>query len=180
MTAMQEMMAYLRKSPSLVYPADVLEYAVKAEAEDERLRSLVMKMYGYYVSGTLTPCDFCDRYSCEGDAPTTCKLDEYDQDGIVTEEIDRRMRELGIEVNGLNITNEPLTDMAQAATRVLTDAAALYNDAEILRDAIEGDERDQIGAEMTAAERGTVRDTAERLRASIDALLAASGVETSE
>lgn len=38
MTAMQEMMAYLRKSPSLVYPADVLEYAVRAEEESERLQ----------------------------------------------------------------------------------------------------------------------------------------------
>lgn len=68
--------------------------------ENAKLRELVEKLYGYYVSGTLTPCDFCDRYDCEGTAPTTCKADEYEPDGIVTKEIERLMRELGVEVDG--------------------------------------------------------------------------------
>ena len=67
--------------------------------ERARLRDLFSKVYGYYVSGTLTPCDFCDKYCCEGDAPTTCKSDEYDPDRIVAEEVERLMRELRIEVD---------------------------------------------------------------------------------
>jgi len=69
------------------------------DTENNKLRELFSKVYGYYVSGTLTPCDFCDKYCCEGDAPTTCKSDEYDLDGVVVEEVERRMRELGIGVS---------------------------------------------------------------------------------
>jgi hypothetical protein len=70
----------------------------RANAESAKLRELLSKVYGYYVSGTLTPCDFCDKYCCEGDAPTTCKSDEYDPDGIVVKGVEQRMRELGVEV----------------------------------------------------------------------------------
>jgi hypothetical protein len=70
----------------------------KVEVENVKLRELFEKTYGYYVSGTLTPCDFCKRLDCEGNAPTTCEADEYDPDGIVNNEIERLMRELGIEV----------------------------------------------------------------------------------
>lgn len=70
----------------------------REQAEANRLRELFDITYGYYVSGTLTPCDLCDRYDCEGNAPTICKADEYDPDGIVVEEIERRMRELEMEV----------------------------------------------------------------------------------
>lgn len=69
------------------------------DAENAKLRDLFSKVYGYYVSGTLTPCDFCDKYCCEGDAPTTCKSDEYNPDRIVVEEVERLMRELGVEVD---------------------------------------------------------------------------------
>lgn len=69
----------------------------EVEAENTKLRELFEKTYGYYVSGTLTPCDFCKRLDCEGNAPTTCEADEYDPDGIVNNEIERLMRELGIE-----------------------------------------------------------------------------------
>ena len=68
------------------------------DAENAKLRELFSKVYGYYVSGALTPCDFCDKYCCEGDAPTTCKSDEYDPDRIVVEEVERLMRELRVEV----------------------------------------------------------------------------------
>ena len=68
-------------------------------AENKKLRELFEKTYGYYVSGTLTPCDFCWRTDCEGPAPTTCEVDEYEPDGIVTKEIERLMHELGIEVD---------------------------------------------------------------------------------
>ena len=71
----------------------------RERAEADRLRELFDITYGYYVSGTLTPCDLCDRYDCEGNAPTICKADEYDPDGIVVEEIERRMRELEMEVS---------------------------------------------------------------------------------
>jgi hypothetical protein len=77
---------------------DMRERARVAEVESAKLRELLSKVYGYYVSGTLTPCDFCDKYCCEGDAPTTCKSDEYDPDGIVVKEVEQRMRELGVEV----------------------------------------------------------------------------------
>ena len=70
----------------------------KLESENAKLREMCEKLYGYYVSGTLTPCDFCDRYDCEGNVQTTCKADEYDPDGMVVEEIERRMRELGMKV----------------------------------------------------------------------------------
>ena len=70
----------------------------RLKAENAKLRELCEKLYGYYVSGTLVPCDFCDRYDCEGNAPTTCKADEYEPDGIVTKEIERLMRELGVDV----------------------------------------------------------------------------------
>lgn len=66
--------------------------------ENAKLRELFDITYGYYVSGTLTLCDICGKYDCEGNVPITCKSDEYDPDGMVVEEIERRMRELGIEV----------------------------------------------------------------------------------
>jgi hypothetical protein len=66
-------------------------------SENAKLRALCEKFHGYYVSGTLTPCDFCDSYDCEGTAPATCKADEYDPEGIVVEEIERSMHELGME-----------------------------------------------------------------------------------
>jgi hypothetical protein len=66
------------------------------EAENASLRELFYKTYCYYVSGTLTPCDFCDKYCCEGDAPTTCKADEYDPAGIVRAVIESSAQELGI------------------------------------------------------------------------------------
>ncbi len=74
---------------------------IEAERENKALRELVEDMYGYYVSGTLTPCDFCAKYECEGDAPVTCNIDEYDPDGgeLVRAEIERRARELGMEVD---------------------------------------------------------------------------------
>ena len=77
---------------------EVTSYVTALQAENAKLRELLSKVYGYYVSGTLTPCDFCDKYCCEGDAPTTCKSDEYDPDGIVVKEVEQRMRELGVEV----------------------------------------------------------------------------------
>lgn len=66
-------------------------------SENAKLRELFDMTYGYYVSGTLAPCDICGKYDCEGNAPTTCKADEYDPDGMVVEEIERRMRELGVD-----------------------------------------------------------------------------------
>ena len=81
--------------------AGVVDQSDKIERlkdENTKLRELFEKTYGYYVSGTLTPCDFCKRLDCEGNAPTTCEADEYDPDGIVNNEIERLMRELGIEV----------------------------------------------------------------------------------
>ena len=69
------------------------------DTENAKLREFLSKMHGYYVSGTLTPCDFCDKYCCEGYAQTTCKFDEYDPDGIVVDEVERLMRELGIEAD---------------------------------------------------------------------------------
>lgn len=81
------------ESVSLDYAQEITSLRV----DNSKLRELCEKLYGYYVSGTLAPCDFCDRYDCEGTVPTTCKTDEYDPDGMVVEEIERRMRELGLE-----------------------------------------------------------------------------------
>lgn len=65
------------------------------EKENAELRDLVDDMYGYYVTGKLNTCDFCDQYCCEGNAPVTCKADT--PDGMVVDSIERRMRDLGIE-----------------------------------------------------------------------------------
>ena len=90
--------ARLRSELESVGTAAYLYGRSDLKTENAKLRELCEKLYGYYVSGTLVPCDFCDRYDCEGNAPTTCKADEYEPDGIVAKEIERLMRKLGVEV----------------------------------------------------------------------------------
>ncbi len=97
-----EMASYeLRSMDFASAQADAQMAYIEAERENKALRELFEDMYGYYVSGTLTPCDFCAKYECEGDAPVTCKVDECDPDGdeLVRAEIERRARELGMEVD---------------------------------------------------------------------------------
>ena len=95
----------LAKWQRLADGIDLPEYPVTQfkpkdlERENAKMREFLSKMHGYYVSGTLKPCDFCDKYCCEGYAQTTCKFDEYDPDGIVVDEVERLMRELGIEAD---------------------------------------------------------------------------------
>jgi len=70
-----------------------------------------------------------------------------------------------------------MSDMEMAALRVLRAAAELYNDAEILRDAIEGDERDQFSADYIEGERRMVLDASSGLQEAISELLLTFEIE---
>lgn len=70
-------------------------------AKNAKLRDLVSVVYGYYASGTISPCDICDSIGCQyvGEAESGCRYhDRFDRAEAADDEIHRRMRELGIEV----------------------------------------------------------------------------------
>lgn len=64
-----------------------------------------------------------------------------------------------------------------AELMMLRQAAELYNCAEILRDAIEGDEHDQFSADYIDGERNMVRYAAKELKTKIEELLECFGIE---
>ena len=68
-----------------------------------------------------------------------------------------------------------MSDMERAALEVLRMAALLYNDAEILRDAIEGDEHDQFSADYIRIEMDRTRTSADELKQAVDEMLATFG-----
>lgn len=70
-----------------------------------------------------------------------------------------------------------MSDMEMVALRMLRAAAELYNDAEILRDAIEGDEHDQFSADYIEGERRMVLDASRGLQEAITELLGAYDIE---
>jgi len=67
-----------------------------------------------------------------------------------------------------------------AELMMLRQAAELYTCAEILRDAIEGDEHDQFSADYIDGERDMVRYAAKGLKVKIDELLECFGIEEDE
>lgn len=70
-----------------------------------------------------------------------------------------------------------MSDMEIVALTMLGAASELYNDAEILRDAIYGDEHDQFSAEYIDAERNVMLESAKRLNDTVDRLLTCFGIE---
>lgn len=64
-----------------------------------------------------------------------------------------------------------MSDMEMVALMMLRAAAELYNDAEILRDAIEGDEHDQFSTDLINGEWEFMQDAARKLISKIDELL---------
>lgn len=73
-----------------------------------------------------------------------------------------------------------MSEMERAALVMLGAASDLYNDAEILRDAIEHDEHDQFSAEYIRIEGERVLDTARNLEERIKELLVHLKVEVDE
>lgn len=68
-----------------------------------------------------------------------------------------------------------MSDMEQAALEVLRVAALLYNDAEILRDAIEGDEHDQFSADYIRIEMDRTRTSADKLKQTVNEMVITFG-----
>ena len=64
-----------------------------------------------------------------------------------------------------------MSDMEMAALMVLRASAELYNDAEILRDAIEEDEHNQFSADYISIEWERVQSTARELGSKVSELL---------
>lgn len=64
-----------------------------------------------------------------------------------------------------------MSDMERAALEVLRVAALLYNDAEILRDAIECDEHDQFSADYIRIEMDRTRTSANELKQAVNEML---------
>ena len=64
-----------------------------------------------------------------------------------------------------------MSDMEMAALMVLRVSAELYNDAEILRDAIEEDEHNQFSADYISIEWERVQSTARELGSKVSELL---------
>lgn len=75
--AIKELRDYLAKSPSVVYPQDVLEYLPAIEAENAKLRELCADVWHLFTEhGAVNPCDL-----------------------PVVDAVRDRMRELGVEVD---------------------------------------------------------------------------------
>jgi hypothetical protein len=70
-----------------------------------------------------------------------------------------------------------MSDMEIVALTMLGAASELYNDAEILRDAIDGDEHDKFSADYIDAERDVMLESAKRLNDTVDRLLTCFGIE---
>lgn len=73
----------------------------KLKAENDKLRELMCVVYGYYASGTISPCDICDSIGCQyvGEAESGCRYhDCFDRAEAAEDEIRRQMRDIGIEV----------------------------------------------------------------------------------
>lgn len=90
--AIRELHDYLAKSPSVVYPEDVLAYLPAIEAENAKLRELVQDYYIYEHKGCYS-CHFCDEchsVGCESREPFC----------IAPIRLVERTRELGFEVDG--------------------------------------------------------------------------------
>ena len=64
-----------------------------------------------------------------------------------------------------------MSDMERAALEVLRVAALLYNDAEILRDAIECDEYDQFIVDYIRSEMDRTRTSADELKQAVNEML---------
>lgn len=70
-----------------------------------------------------------------------------------------------------------MSDMEMIALAMLGAASELYNDAEILRDAIDGEEHDQFSTDYIDAERDVMLESAKRLNDTVDRLLTCFGIE---
>lgn len=68
-----------------------------------------------------------------------------------------------------------MSDMERVALEVLHVAALLYNDAEILRDAIEGDEHDQFSADYIRSEMDRTQTSADELKQAVNEMLITFG-----
>lgn len=69
-----------------------------------------------------------------------------------------------------------MSEMERATLQMLRDAAELYNDAEILRDAIEGDDHTPFSADYIEVERERLASTAWAMMASLDVLCRVAGI----
>lgn len=65
--------------------------------------------------------------------------------------------------------------LEEAEVKILRAAAELYNDAEILREALESNADDDFTESYIAAERGVTAEAAGRLKDAVDALCEAMG-----
>lgn len=94
--ALKKLHDYLAKSPSVVYPEDVLAYLPAIEDENAKLRELLASIISNYVDGYMDgtsaryPCDLCDESSMQ-----QC---DYQHDGQCP--FYSQLRKLGIEVDG--------------------------------------------------------------------------------
>ena len=90
--AIKALRDYLSKSPSVVYPQDVLEYLPAIEAENAKLRELLRDMLPFIAeeAGNCVPSE-CFMYPvcCEDTSGSECP---------VVARIHERARELGVDV----------------------------------------------------------------------------------
>lgn len=96
MDVLKEQLATSQKTEMLLASENV-----DLRMENVKLRELVSVVYGYYASGTISPCDLCDAIGCQyvGEAESGCRYrDHFDSAEAADDEIQRRMRDLGIEV----------------------------------------------------------------------------------
>lgn len=92
--AIRELHDYLAKSPSVVYPEDVLAYLPAIEAENAKLRdeNSRLQKYASKALSAISYCDCCPYVDCGCDTETVpmhegCKALE-------------ELSELGVEVDG--------------------------------------------------------------------------------
>lgn len=67
--AIIELRNYLAKSPSVVFPEDVLAYIPAIEAENAKLRSLCAEVAGILFNLEVDYCGLCDRDSINHPCP---------------------------------------------------------------------------------------------------------------
>lgn len=87
--ATKAMRDFLTKSPSVVFPDEVMEMFIPVEKENERLCELIKKVWKWEKNG-------CCECPLEKDCKVLCV---YDGDCGIAVEIEKKLQELGIEAD---------------------------------------------------------------------------------
>lgn len=81
--------------------SSLVAYVNRLSDENERLRELMCDVSEFFISGTIGACQLCDHLiDCANHPATSCWYGDKDSAYVaISNELYKRMRELGIEVD---------------------------------------------------------------------------------